>query len=428
MTRPNNSVESILSTTKRFIPKSVFASAAPMYHFKLQLLAAMRYRFPSKELTVIAVTGTKGKSTTVEMMNAILEAAGNKTAVSNTIRFKIGEKTEPNMYKMSMPGRGAIHKFLREAVDAECTHAVLEITSQAVLTSRHRFLDLDALIYTNISPEHIEAHGSFEKYKEAKLKIARLLGGSSKKQKYIVVNGDDEHAEEFVKAAKPAHPIRSLLQDAVPYESNENGTRFMFNGEEIVTKLPGEFNIQNMLCAAHLATEMGISVDAIKKGLEGLTSIRGRVENVNEGGKFGVYVDYAHTADSLEKLYQAFEGKKIIAVLGNTGGGRDTWKRPVMAKVAEKYAHTIIFTNEDPYDEDPQSIIDEMKAGMTDTSNVIVELDRRTAIRLALAQAGEGDVVLITGKGTDPYIMGANNSKELWDDATVAREEIEKLT
>lgn len=425
--KPNSVVEQSLSTVKKFVPKSLFSSLAPLYHAGLANIAAIRYGFPSHKLTIIGVTGTKGKSSTVEMINAILEAAGKKTALSNTIRFKVGEASEPNLYKMSMPGRGVIQKLMREAINDGCTHMVLEVTSQAVLTKRHFHLDMDALVFTNLSPEHIEAHGSFEKYKKAKLSIARSLHRSFKRKTFMVVNADDPYADEFIAAASPANPVRISLEDAVPYSSTDHGTSFIYRGETITSPLPGEFNISNMLCAAAVCEQFGVSVDAIKQGLESLSLIRGRVENVNEGGTFDVYVDYAHTADSLEKLYSTFEKRRIIAVLGNTGGGRDTWKRPLMAQIAEKYADLVILTNEDPYDEDPVAIVEEMRDGMEHPNNALIELDRRQAIRTALTKARKGDVILITGKGTDPYIMEADGEKTSWDDATVVREELELM-
>ena len=175
-----------------------------------------------------------------------------------------------------------------------------------------------------------------------------------------------------------------------------------------------------------LAQEIGISTDIIKNGLEKLSLIRGRVEKINEGQSFTVVVDYAHTDDSLRKLYETFKTSRKIAVLGSTGGGRDSWKRPVMGKVADENCQEIILTNEDPYDEDPMKIINEVVSGITQHTPKII-LDRREAIKYAISIAQKNDVILITGKGTDPYIMGPNGTKEKWDDATVAREELRKV-
>jgi UDP-N-acetylmuramoyl-L-alanyl-D-glutamate--2,6-diaminopimelate ligase len=190
--------------------------------------------------------------------------------------------------------------------------------------------------------------------------------------------------------------------------------------------LPGVFNISNALAAIKFAESQNIPLEAIKKGIESLQKIRGRVEKVVEGQNFEVVVDYAHTDDSLTKLYETFKDKPKIAVLGSTGGGRDSWKRPVLGEIADTYCKEIIITNEDPYDEDPQKIMHEVAKGVTKHTPHLIQ-NRREAIRKALTMAQEGDVVLITGKGTDPYIMGPHGSKEKWDDAMVVREELKRL-
>ncbi|MDB5254188.1 MAG: UDP-N-acetylmuramyl-tripeptide synthetase, partial [Parcubacteria group bacterium] len=193
-------MERILHFIKKFIPRSLFNSAAPLYHYLLSLTGAVIYRFPSKELTVIAVTGTKGKSSTTEMISAIFEAAGHKTALLGTIRFKIGDESRPNKQKMTVPGRFFVQHFLREAVKAKCDVAVLEMSSEAAKQYRHKWVDLDALVFTNLSPEHIESHGSFEKYREAKLQITKSLGKSLNKRSAVVANADDPNADLFLKS------------------------------------------------------------------------------------------------------------------------------------------------------------------------------------------------------------------------------------
>ncbi len=165
-------IDKMLDNTKRIIPSGIFSFFNPVYHWTLAFLSALWYRFPSRKIKVIAVTGTKGKSSTIEIINAILEEAGFKTALSNTIRFKIGNDSRPNLYKMSMPGRSFMQRFLREAVNAGCEYMIMEMTSQGALLYRHKFIELDALVFTNLSPEHIEAHGSFDNYVKSKLSIA----------------------------------------------------------------------------------------------------------------------------------------------------------------------------------------------------------------------------------------------------------------
>ncbi len=197
-------------------------------------------------------------------------------------------------------------------------------------------------------------------------------------------------------------------------------------GRKIHSYLPGEFNISNELAAMSYAETQGVPVEICKKAIEKIKMIPGRVERVDGGQNFTVVVDYAHTPDSLEKFYRVFTGTRRICVLGNTGGGRDIWKRDEMAKIAERECDEIILTNEDPYDDDPQKIVNDMAGAITKKKPYIL-MDRREAIKKALSLAASGDSVLITGKGTDPYIMGPNNTKTPWSDAAVVREELLKL-
>ena len=216
---------------------------------------------------------------------------------------------------------------------------------------------------------------------------------------------------------------------------HEDGIGLIFNdgNEEITIRVPlvGLFNVYNTLAAVTLTRALGVSLEVIEKALRSLPPVRGRVEHFHSPKhakkQVTAVVDYAHTPDSLEQLYKAFKDMHKVCVLGNTGGGRDTWKRPEMAAIAEHYCEAVILTNEDPYDEDPRKILDEMAKGITDHSKLQIIMDRRLAIQTALEEAQEGGYVLITGKGTDPYIMGPHNSKQPWSDADVVKEELLKL-
>lgn len=438
----------MLKIIKKIIPKPVFNFFQPAYHYGLAFLSALIYRFPSRKMLVVGVTGTKGKSTTVEMVNAIFEEAGFKTALQSTIRFKVGKLEKRNLFKMSMPGRFFMQKFLRQALNDGCEVAVLELTSEGSKQFRHKFIDLDALIFTNLAPEHIESHGSYKKYLEAKLDIARELEGRHKNFRkngpVIVANNDDKEGERFL-ALNIKNKIPYSLSDAVAVKADEKGSSFQVGKMIIHSKLPGVFNVSNMLGAIALANFYKIPEEAIKRGLEKISMIRGRMEKIDCGQSFDVVVDYAHTPDSLRAVYETYnpskgsgkEKHKLICVLGNTGGGRDTWKRPEMGKIADKYCDQIILTNEDPYDEDPKKIVEEVKAGIRNKPVEII-MDRRTAIRAAIekashfAEASRDNqnqiAILITGKGADPYIMEADGKKTPWDDAAVTREELGKIT
>jgi len=392
----------------------------------LAFLGAVRYRFPSRKIYVVGVTGTKGKSTVTELIAAILEEAGHTVALSNSIRFKIADESERNLYKMSMPGRFFLQHFLARAVEEDCGFAVIEMTSEGAKLNRHKHIDMDAFVFTNLSPEHIESHGSFEAYRDAKLKIRDALIASKKSRRVIVSNKDDEHGPLFGDAPEGVERYFFSLKQAEPYAVNDRGVLLTFEGVSIHSELVGVFNIYNILAAAVFARSLGIHADVIKRAVEKVKTVKGRAEKIEEGQHFSVLVDYAHTADSLEKLYQAFPHERKICVLGNCGGGRDTWKRPEMAKVAEKYCSEIVLTNEDPYDEDPNAIVQSMVDAMSEKKPTVL-MDRREAIRHALGRAHDRDVVLVTGKGTDPYIMGPKGTKTPWSDEQVVREELRAL-
>jgi UDP-N-acetylmuramoyl-L-alanyl-D-glutamate--2,6-diaminopimelate ligase len=416
----------MLRLFKKIIPKPIFEFFQPAYHYGLAILGALIYRFPGKKLVVIGVTGTKGKTTTVELVNAILEAAGFKTAIISTLRFKIGEKEKRNLFKMTMPGRFFVQKFLRDALNAGCTHAIIEMSSEGAKQFRHKFIYPDALIFTNLAPEHIESHGSYAKYLEAKLSIAKEL--KNQKGAAMIANMDDKEGEKFL-ALNTENKIPYSLRDTTAVKADEKGSSFQLGKLVIHSKLPGIFNVSNMLAAVAYAKFAGIPDDKIKKGLEDVKLIRGRMEKVEGGQTFDVVVDYAHTPDSLEAAYETYAGRyHLVCVLGSTGGGRDKWKREEMGKIADKYCDQIILTNEDPYDENPNEIVEDIKQGIKNKPTEII-MDRRAAIRSAIEKAKniEKVAVLITGKGTDPYIMGPNDTKLPWDDATVAREELKKI-
>jgi len=415
---------------KRLIPRPILEKIRPPYHLALAYVANVFYKYPSRDIMVIAVTGTKGKSTVTELITRILETNGHKVASLSTIQFKIGEDKKRNLFKMTMPGRFFVQKFLRDAVDAGCTHAVLEMTSEGAKQFRHRFIEIDALVFTNLSPEHIESHGSFANYKEAKLSLAARVADSGKQPRFLVANIDDEHGRDFL-AFKVENKLPYSLDDMSLYSLHRDSVSLVFGDITIRVPLIGLFNVYNILAAITLTRALGISFLTIDKALRDIPPIAGRVERFstakNTIKQITAIVDYAHTPDSLEKLYQAFPNTTKICVLGNTGGGRDTWKRPEMGTIANTYCDQIILTNEDPYDENPRKIVEEIAKGITDKNKLEIIMDRRLAIKRALEIAPDGSYVLISGKGTDPYIMGPLGSKTPWSDAEVTKEELALL-
>lgn len=413
----------IKHTLERLLPRFAYRALVAPYHFFFSFLAASKYGFPARKLKVIAVTGTKGKSSVTEMIAAVLEGAGHRVAVSSTIHFRINGKSVPNLYKMTLPGRGFIQKFLYDAVTEGCDYAVIEVTSESALQYRHLFLSLDALVFTNLAKEHLESHGGMENYFKAKLRIGHEFERSSKRPRAVIANADDEYGKRFLELSLE-NRIPFSLTDATNISPTSTGVSFSYDGVLVDLPHPGTFSILNALASLKTGAFFNVDTKTGASALHALTKIAGRAERIECGQNFAAVVDYAHTPDSLTALYQAFPGRKIC-VLGNTGGGRDTWKRPSMGKIAEEACEEVILTDEDPYDENPDAIVAAMAEGMEKKPLII--MDRREAIATALSHAKEGDTVLISGKGTDPYIMRANGEKLRWSDAEVVREELQKL-
>lgn len=441
---------SLKKIIKKIIPPFLF----DWYHFILAFLGAFFYDFPSKKMTVIGITGTNGKSTVVHLVTKIFEEAGLKTASISSVRFKIYDKAWPNVLKMTMPGRWQIQKFLKDALNQKCNYAILEVTSEGIKQYRHKFINFQTAVFVNLTPEHIEAHGSFEKYRATKAKLFEIV--SHHRDGIGIYNLDDSNVDFFLKifaknkygytlARQSRHELDSKLnsQDlnlirAIDCQASTQGIKFSVNNTEFNLKLLGEFNICNALAAICVGLSQGIDSEIIKKALEKSEGVAGRMEIV-VSQPFIVIVDYAHTPDSLQKVYETVgdfksTGAKIIGVLGAAGGGRDKWKRPVMGKIASQYCDHIILTNEDPYDENPEAILNEIASGFSQFPifnsqfpNHEKILDRREAIRKALNLAKQNDIIIITGKGCEPWMVVAGNRKTPWDDRKIVREEFEKL-
>ena len=409
------------------------------YHFLLAFFGAILYQFPSRKLKVIGVTGTNGKTTTTEMISQILEEGGYKVALMNSIRFKIGQKEEINTLRMTMPGRFFIQRFLRKAANSGCQYAVLEVTSEGIKQHRHRFIKFDVAVFTNLAPEHIESHGSFEKYREAKGK----LFWSTKN--IHIINLDDKNADYFFHFPSREKFLYQIKNGELKVKFLSSTVCVPLKIPKINLKLSGNFNYYNALAAICVGLSQKIDLGICKKILEEIEQIPGRMEEV-VSKPFKVIVDYAFTPDALEKVYstlanlhefttnntnireirgQIREHSRLICVLGACGGGRDKWKRPVLGKIAAKYCDEVIITNEDPHDEDPMEIINQVANGAGFGAKKILE--RRGAISQALQLAKENDIVIITGKGCEPSICLAGGKRMPWDDRRVVKEELERL-
>ena len=382
------------------------------YHFLWALAGAVFYRFPSERMKVVGVTGTKGKTTVVELVAALLEAAGHKTAVLSSITVKTGADEAKNRTGNSMPGRGYIQKFLRRARQTGCSHAVIEVTSEGARRHRHRFIRWAAAAITNIAPEHIESHGSFENYRDAKLLFLKY---AAEQGAPVFVNAEDGRSTYF---------LEQLGELAAPYLT-ENIPAELSHIWEV---LPGRFSRENVAAAVAVARALGIGEEAIRSGLENFKGVSGRVDFVQRE-PFKVVVDYAHTPESLEAIFGTLREMtpgRLICVFGATGGGRDKWKRPAMGEKAAVYCDEIILTDDDPYEEDSLSIIAEIRKGIGDLKPTTEIVDRKEAIHEAIRRAAPGDAVVMTGKGTEPFLHLAGGKKIEWNDKEVAEEALAK--
>ncbi len=394
---------------KKFVPHFLLN----WYHYAMAFLGALICGFPSKKLIIIGVTGTSGKSTTVDFITRILEEAGNKVASTSSIRFKVGQKEWQNKLKMTMPGRFLIQKLLRQAVDAGCKYAVLEVTSEGIKQFRHKFINFDTAVFLNLTPEHIDAHGGFENYRNAKLKLFQAT------KNIHIINADDKNAKYFLDISAPKIITFGLTQGDISLKNSE----FKLN-------MLGEFNKYNALAAIAVGQAYGIPFETAKKVLEKAKGLPGRLEVVVKD-PFLVVVDYAFTPEQLEASYTSVknfsENKNLVCVLGACGGGRDKWKRPVLGKIASQHCQEIIITNEDPYDEDPWEIMEQVAEGVEGGREYHLILDRRESIKKALQMATLNDAVVITGKGAEPLMCLADGKKVAWDDREIVRGELKNM-
>ena len=434
------------SIIKKFLPKKLLLT----YHSGLSLLANFKYGRPSNRLGVIGVTGTNGKSTTVNFIAQILENLGYRIGLASTVNFKIADKVWLNDKKMTMLGRGALQSLLSRMVAAKCDYAIIETSSEGLAQGRHLGINYDEVVFTNLTPEHLESHGGFANYKKAKLKLFKYLSTCAKKTlnikgvkttlpKTIVANLDDAHGKDFLnyradkKIGFTLHGGQcSLAQTNInltDIKTAPTGSSFTIDGYFFELPIVGSFNVYNTAAAISAIIGLDIKLKTLPEAVKKLKPVAGRLETINEGQPFTVLVDYAPEPESLRQLFdnlKLFPHHKVIHVFGSCGGGRDRARRPILGKMSSEISDTMIITNEDPYDDDPQEIIDNVASGAIASGkkldqNLFKILNRQTAIEKALSLATKDDLVLITGKGAEQYICGAGGKKTTHDDREVVR-------
>ena len=458
----------IKSKIKKIIPPVLIK----YYHLLLALFANFIYGFPSNKMIVIGVTGTNGKTSTCNMIARTLESAGEKVGMATTINFKIAEKEWVNTLKQSMLGRFKLQKLLHDMVVAGCKYVIVETTSQGIEQFRSFGISYDICVFTNITPEHIEAHHGFENYKNAKLKLFKQLEqrkekniNGVKQEKVIVANFDDEHVLEFinfrvdkiigfsvdrskyktgtsfsVENSNIINFIKDKKYDFIKADKLDlsfDGTKFNIEELQISLSLVGVFNVYNALACIAVCKYLGVDITNIKNYLEKIEDIPGRMQFVENNKNIIGIVDYAHDPNSIRSVYENIiniknESQKIICVLGSCGGGRDASVRFDKGLNASMYCDYVIITDEDPYDDDPNKIINDIFEGVisvesrTENVNCFKVLDRREAIKKAVEIANTNDIVVCTGKGAEKSIILKNGTKIDWDEFEVLKEEINK--
>ena len=438
---------------KKFLSKILTQTTKNKAHKLQASWACFANGTPAKKIKVIGVTGTKGKTTVTNMIAAILDANGIKNAMETTINTKIDKEVTPHKTKVgwiTTPPAAVIQKFLKKAVQAGCEYAIIETTSSAIDQNRIWGIKYDTVVFTNLSQEHLEYHHTKENYLNAKLKLFK-----DNPQAKFVINADDQYWNKFYSLPgqeKLLYSIKRSIDHGVVARKilpSPNGITFTaaydYGQVTINLKLPGIFNAQNALATFAVGMALELNPELIKKGLESIDLVAGRMEPIRISSKqdFTVIVDYAHNADSLKNVYETIRdgmkntGGRMIAVLGATGR-RDKTKRPIMGALAGHYADLVIFTDEDPYDEDPVQIMEEVAEGIHRggkkkhqwhlNRNYWKVIDRAQAIHKAIKEAKKNDVVIITGKGAEEVMAVGPIGEDKFipfSDRKIARKELE---
>jgi UDP-N-acetylmuramoyl-L-alanyl-D-glutamate--2,6-diaminopimelate ligase len=393
-------------------------------------MAAALYRHPSRDLTLVGVTGTSGKTSTTYFIDAVLAAAGQRVARLGTIDYRLGARTVPAA--QTTPEAPLLQALLREAVDGGCTAAVMEVSSHALELRRVATIEFDVAVFTNLSHDHLNFHPDIHHYRRAKGRLFAELSSGGKRGT-AVVNVDDPHSGYIIEVNRGALVTYGVTGDAMV---RARDVRMSLSGVQFTAETPrgavdvrlrhlGSYSVYNALAALAVGYAQDIALDVIARGLAAAPPVPGRFELVDAGQDFVVAVDYAHKPDALARLIEsarALRPRRLITVVG-CGGDRDRGKRPVMGRIAAAGSDLAVITSDNPRSEDPAAIVADVVAGAREAdpqgTRTVVEVDRGAAIRLAIAAAGANDIVLIAGKGHEPYQLIAGVRYD-FDDRLVA--------
>jgi len=401
---------------KHFLEKLPFYNSLVLpYHLAQAILANIKYGFPSRKLHVIGVTGTNGKTTTCFMIWNMLNHAGLKTGLMTTVAWGV-KNLKPELGHMTTVDAFTLNKRIASIKKQGAKYLVLEVTSHALAEYRTLGIPIEIAAFTNLTHDHLDYHKTIAKYRAAKGKLF-------KKAKFSILNADDPATKFYVKMARKytTYGIKNGKNRAKSIKLTVSGVEYSFDDIDIKTNIPGQFNVYNSLAAVLVGEKLGLTHEQITNGISSLESVEGRMNIIDEGQPFTVIVDYAHAPDALEKVFASIKDHKgkIISVHGGAGR-RDPSTRPIRGEILAKNSDIVIITEDDSRDEDPEKIAEGFidgatKAGKVLGKDLLKELDRKKAIKLALDMAKKDDLVLILGKGHEKTILRADGPHDFED-------------
>ncbi|NTW61916.1 UDP-N-acetylmuramoyl-L-alanyl-D-glutamate--2,6-diaminopimelate ligase [Candidatus Saccharibacteria bacterium] len=425
-------VNFVRNRLKKLTPRFIFRLIEPIGHLTESVIANVRYGFPSRKMHVIGVTGTNGKTTTTFMIEKMLHEAGYKVAMLSTVAYGVGDDIKPQMQHMTTAQVGILQKRLRDFKRAGVEWVVLETSSHSLAQHRTWGVPYEIAVMTNVTEDHLDYHGTFTDYLNAKVRLFKLAARHGRR--FGVINGDDPNYKKF-QSAIPNSVLYGLKKgdikagdvklaaDNVSYKTQVGNDSY-----NIKVNIPGDFNVSNSLAAVAVGREIGLTVSQIEKGIEALEAVEGRMTVINEGQKFNVIVDFASTPDAFDKLFESVRPTtkgKLIAVFGSAGR-RDEGKRSVQGRIAGKYADEVVVTEEDDRDVDGNEILEQIatgarESGKKDDKDLFKILDRTEAIKFAFTRANSADdTVVLLGKGHEKTIERADGEHP-WNEIEVAK-------
>ncbi len=444
-------IQAIKRLGRTIIPKRLFKLAQPIWHGMWAGIAHWYFGKPSDSLVVIGITGTKGKTSTAHIVYQLLNNLGLPTGLLSTAIIDTAGTEKLNPYRMTTLSGWLNHKLLAQMRAQGKQYAVVEVSSEGLAQHRHFGIQFDIAIFTNLSPDHIAAHGSFQNYKEAKALLFKTLKNTTplaKKnisnpalRKTIIANLDSEYGLYYLNFQAEHYVSYGITNTSVTtqgtaVETTPHGTQFTVGTQHFSIPLSGVFNVYNVLAAISVAQTLGYNLETIAQATSNLRTIPGRME-ILQTSPYTVLIDYAHEQASMTALYDTvlqWPHQKIIHVFGATGGVRDKNRRTDLGKIAAENGDVLVITDEDPFDEDPKTIIHDIADAAVATgkkeigTNLFRNPNRTEAIAKALSLAAAGDIVLITGKGAEQKIARAHGTYEDWDDRVVTRQLLDSAT